>query len=67
LLRLTLALGTVILAAVPIILGAWQIGTPNQAAGIVTIGVGVVLAMFLSVILVGYPGGVSGTSGSSID
>jgi len=63
LLRLTLVLGTAFLAAIPIVLGALQLETPNQAAGIVTIGVGVILAMFLSAVIAGYPGSSGGTSG----
>ena len=61
-LRLTLAIGGVILATVPIILGAWQLGTPNQATGIITMGVGVILGMFMAAIMVGYPGSSGGAS-----
>jgi len=58
--RLTLALGAAILAIVPVVLGAWQISTSYQATGIVTIGIGIVLALFIMAILVGYPGASGG-------
>jgi hypothetical protein len=59
-LRLAFAVGIVFLVAVPIVAGAWLIDTPSQAAGIVTIGIGIVLAIFLAAIIIGSLPGSSG-------
>jgi hypothetical protein len=64
---LKLALGTAFLAAVPIVAGAWLIGTSNQAAGLITIGMGVVLAMFMAGVMISSPPGSSGRTEPSPD
>jgi hypothetical protein len=61
-LKLAFAVGTVFLVAVPIVAGAWLVGTSNQATGIITIGMGIVLAMFLAAVMIGSPPGSSGRS-----
>lgn len=59
-LKLAFAAGTVFLVAVPIVTGAWLVGTSNQATGIITIGMGIVLAIFLAAVMIGSPPGSSG-------
>ncbi len=62
-----LAGGIAFLIAVPIVAGEWLISTSNQAAGLITIGMGVVLAMFLVAVMMGSPPGRSGRTQPSPD
>ena len=64
---LKVAVGIAFIVAVPIVAGAWMIGTPSQAAGIITILMGAVLAMFLVGAMIGYPSGTSGRAEPSPD
>ena len=64
---LKVAVGIAFIVAVPIVAGAWMIGTPNQAAGIITILMGAVLAMFLVGAMISYPSGTSGRAEPSPD
>ncbi len=55
-----LAAGAVFLIAVPVVAGTWLLGTPDHLAGMITIFMGVVLAMFLVGVMVSSPPGSNG-------
>jgi len=55
------------LVAVPIVAGAWLISISDQAAGLITMGMGVVLAVFLVAVMVSSPPGGSGRTQPSPD
>jgi hypothetical protein len=64
---LRLAAGTAFLVAVPLIAGVWLVDTSNQLAGMVTITIGVVLAIFMMAVIFSSPPMRAGRMGPSPD
>lgn len=64
---LGLAAGTAFLVAVPLIAGVWLVETSNQLVGMVTISIGLVLAIFMMAVIFSSPPSSSGRMGPSLD
>lgn len=59
--------GAAFLIAVPLAAGVWLFGTSNRLAGMVTISMGLVLAIFVTAVLASSPPGGAGRVGPSPD
>ncbi len=64
---LKLATGTAFLVGLPLVAGVWLVSTSNQRAGMVIIGVSVVLAIFMMAVMLSSPPGHAGRLGPSPD
>ncbi len=64
---LKLATGTAFLVGLPLIAGVWLVSTSNQLAGIIIIGAGVVLGIFMLAVMLSSPPGRAGRLGPSPD
>lgn len=64
---LKLVAAVVFLTAVPLAAGAWLLGTPDQMEGMITIMMGVVLAVFMLGVIFSSPGAGGGRSGPAPD
>ncbi len=64
---LRLAAGTAFLVAIPIIAGVWLVGTSNQLAGMITISMGLILAIFMLAVMLSSPPRHAGRMGPAPD
>ncbi len=64
---LRLAAGTAFLVGIPIIAGAWLVGTSNQLAGMITISMGIILGIFMMAVILSSPPRHTGRMGPAPD